>query len=141
MKKILVVIIASVLLLSVSCLPVLATTADSQASSIMSPMFTYIMSHTASMDIDDDGLASVTSIVNTYQDATIKITGTLQRYSGGTWTTVKSWTQTEYNTTFSSMDKTYYVTSGYNYRYKSATTVTVNGSNESSTVTTNSVYY
>ena len=140
MKKTL-VIIAVIILFAVTCIPALAAEDSSLDQNIIPMRFTYILTHAADIGIDGNGLASVTSDVETNQDATIKITGYLQRYSGGTWSNVRSWSQTEYSTDWSTMDKSYYVTSGYYYRYKSVTTVTVNGNNESSTVYTSSEYY
>ena len=45
-----------------------------------------------------------------------KVTVELQRYQNGSWTTIKTWT--DYGDAFATVDKDYYVTSGYYYRLK-----------------------
>ncbi len=65
--------------------------AAADANLIMKPMYVEIDSFTNSFDIDSSGLASVYSAVfSAHADNTVVLVY-LQRYTGGSWSTVTSW--------------------------------------------------
>ena len=95
------------------------------------------------MDINSSGRASMNSTIIAYSGTVdqVRMSNYLQRYLNGAWTTVNSWNQTTGGTS-ASWSKTYYVSSGYSYRlrtyfymYDGSTII------ESTSATSNSVYY
>jgi len=114
--------------------------ADPDSSSIGIRM-TYISSCSANLGISSGGTATVTSSVTGVTGVTsVKIVATLQRYSGGSWSAVQSWTQTATGR-FLSISKTKAVTSGYTYRVVSKVTAYNGSSSETTTVTSSQVSY
>ena len=78
-------------------------------------LMTYISSYDYNLSINSSGLASCGASVTAYPGTdSVKISMYLQRYDGG-WSTVQHWTK-EADGTYVSLVKSYYVTSGYNYR-------------------------
>lgn len=64
---------------------------------------------------------------------------TLQRYSNGSWSTVKSFSDTAYNTSLLTKSYNVKVTKGYYYRVKAACVAQKNGISESQIPITNGV--
>ena len=78
-------------------------------------LMTYISTYDYNLSINSSGLASLGASVSAYPGADkVKISMYLQRYDGG-WSTVQNWSK-EAASTYVSLVKSYYVTSGYNYR-------------------------
>ena len=78
-------------------------------------LMTYISTYDYNLSINSSGLASLGASVSAYPGTDkVKISMYLQRYDGG-WSTVQNWSK-EAAGTYVSLVKSYYVTSGYNYR-------------------------
>jgi hypothetical protein len=109
---------------------------------VMSPMFTYISSVDSNLSISSSGTATVSASIICYSSVdSTSVSSYLQRYSGGTWNTIKSWSGSDDDAT-ANMYGTYAVTSGYNYRVRSYFYAYVNGSVvESTSRTTGTLYY
>lgn len=71
---------------------------------------------------------------------TVKVNVTLQKLKNGSWCYVTERSHTEYNSTFSSVDDTISVDSGYYYRVVSVHSATKNGKTETGSATSSSVY-
>ena len=95
---------------------------------------------TASLTISSSGLASCSGTITlSYSSYSADMALDLQRYSGGSWHSVKSWSASD----VTSMHKSYYVTHGYSYRVVASATV-YNASGyyvESPSATSPTVYY
>lgn len=110
MKRIISILLLCALLFG-AVLPVSAAAIDPIA-----PQFKKIISTTISLEIDKKtGIASCYASCIAESDVTIKIIGTLQQYTNGSWTYVTSWTKTGTRTV--TLDKQYTVDSGYKYRF------------------------
>jgi hypothetical protein len=118
MKRILMVVLAAALL---ACVPGVALAgnriqADMSEDMIISPMFTYINDADCDLSISANGVASMDASIECGPSVNkIRIVPNLQRYSGGSWQTVESWSQYYYSNT-ADWSRTYNVTSGYTYR-------------------------
>ena len=78
--------------------------------------YTYIDDIKIGLNISSSGLATCTAILDGYSTVDkMRISAYLQRNVGGAWTTVQHWTQ-DYNTNYAVWARSYYVTSGYQYR-------------------------
>ena len=78
-------------------------------------LMTYISTYDYNLSINSSGLASLGASVSAYPGTDkVKISMYLQRYDGG-WSTVQNWSK-EAAGTYVSLVKSYYVSSGYNYR-------------------------
>lgn len=87
------------------------------------------------------------STVNMYGAATAYVTCdkimmklTLQRYSGGTWTNVKTYESTVYNESMLTRSYNVSVAGGYYYRVKGACQAQKGGTTESKTPTTDGIW-
>lgn len=119
---------------------ILTMTTGAFAGTAPQTRYTLIANASSSLSISGGGLASCTATVTGQAgvDST-RITGYLQRDTGSGWITVKSWTVTAAGRT-GYMYKTYYVASGYDYRFKAYCTVYDGGSSESVIVTSYDSY-
>lgn len=128
----------------ISAIPVYASSdfkVVEENANIIQPRFTNIAAFTNKFDISSGGKATITSSVTATNVDKIKINAYLQRYANGQWTTVKSWTTTEYGT-FAALGESYYVTSGYQYRMVSNAYVFLNNQLlESTTYTSGTKIY
>lgn len=78
-------------------------------------LMTYISTYDYNLSINSSGLASLGASMSAYPGTDkVKISMYLQRYNNG-WSTVQHWSK-EAAGTYVSLVKSYYVTSGYNYR-------------------------
>lgn len=94
---------------------------------IITPNFVSIMTFSNDFSLSSQGKASVTSYVTAIGVNKCSITVDLQRYVNGSWTTIKTWTETN-NNSYCSLGKSYYVASGYQYRMTAYASVYNNGS-------------
>ena len=97
--------------------------------------FTYIAEFGNTFYIQSNGLAVLDSTLETYSSNTLEVEVNLQRYSGGSWQSIKSWSGTS-RSTYCSVCNTWYVQSGYQYRMVSYGYVSVSGNLVESTVYT-----
>lgn len=91
---------------------------ESVDKGIIQPMFTTINLFQNNFDISTDGKATISSYLSASNVDQVKISGSLQQCKDGRWQTIKSWSSTQ-NATSSSLSQSYYVVSGYSYRYVS----------------------
>ena len=78
---------------------------------------TYIQQVSTKLTIAPNGLSRSTAKIYAYSGVdSVRISMYLQRYNNG-WETVKHWSQ-NFSGTIGSLNKTWYVTSGYNYRVR-----------------------
>lgn len=109
------------------------------AGTAPTPKYTLISSATSSLNISG-GLAECdASITGQVGVDSVKLTGYLQRYNGSSWVTLTSWTKSA-DGRFCSMGHTYYVSSGYQYRYRVYCTAYDGGSSETVVVTSYDTY-
>ena len=123
MKRRILALIALVLLMtSLLVLPANATETPSNENTTISPRYVNIALFTASINVNSSGKASCYSFVETANTShTIYLKIELQRYKDGYWSSIKSWTGS--GTGEVTMDKSWYVTSGYYYRTAATATV------------------
>ena len=139
-KKLICVFLCLMVLLAA---PVYATNDPSlDSNSTVGPLrTTYISSCSANLSISSSGTASVQSSITGVTGVTsVKIVASLQRYSGGAWTTLQSWTETAAGRTLT-LYKTRAVTSGYTYRVSSKVTAYNGSYYETATVISSQVSY
>lgn len=104
-------------------------------------LWTYICIVTNWMDINAYGQASMASTILAYDGVErVMMNNYLQRLVDGTWTTVKRWSNTYYDSEGSWM-QTWYVTSGYNYRLRTYFYAFDGLASESTTLNSGTVYY
>lgn len=109
MKRIFSLLLAIVLVFA-TMIPVAAT----ETENTISPRFTYIDRVSTGLAISSSGIASCTATGITFTASSAKLVCRLQQYKNGTWTTIKSWTDT--GTPSTSIANSYAVYSGYKYR-------------------------
>lgn len=93
---------------------------------VIRPNFTYIWIFQTGFDISSTGKASVNVYLTAQNVDSVKVEASLQQYKNGTWTTIKSWSNTETGTN-AGLAGTYYVTKGYSYRVVSCGSVFKSG--------------
>lgn len=140
MKRRILAFLSLVLILaSVLSLPVCA--ADNNDDEV-APLYVDIMGFAASINVNSSGKASCYSFVETANTSyTIYLSVSLQRYVDGGWSTVKNWSTS--GTGEATLDKSWYVTSGYYYHTAATATVyTSSGSFvEAVTIYSQNYYY
>lgn len=143
MKRRILAILSLVLILaSVLVMPASAADAPTAATAAVTPRYVNIMGFNASIGINSSGKASCYSFVETANSSyTVYLSVSLQRYVNGGWSTVKNWSTS--GTGEATLDKSWYVTSGYYYHTAATATVyTSSGSFvESQTIYSQSYYY
>ena len=113
---------------------------ETNDESIMPLRYSLIKSISASLVIDNN-IAYCTGRVTTQEVvASIKITMTLQKYSGGDWITYAQWSQTKYNTRDFMLQRNTPVDSGSYRLYVEATVTAYGGEEEEATAITNTEY-
>lgn len=92
-------------------------------SYVVTPFYKYISIVGASISISNTGRAVSSGYVHYIgdYDSTLKIE--LQRLSGTSWSTVKSWSKSFSGEDLHSLEEVYYVTSGHTYRVMTTATV------------------
>ena len=105
------------------------------------PLWTMINKVTNGLDISTNGNASMFSRISTYSEVdNIRISAHLQRYEGGSWITIKHWTQ-DYTGSSALWTKNWYVNKGYNYRLMTYFHVSKGTSEESTILISGTKYY
>ena len=134
MKRILSVICA-IVMLAVMAVPAFAAVPE---DTVVSPQYTYIKSNSVNLTINEStGVATCTSSCYATSGYTVSIECKLQRYTGTSWSTVKTWTTSANR--YASISQTWTVPSGYTYRvystfriYNSSGTLLETGTNSKS---------
>lgn len=70
--------------------------------------------------------------------SSVYVSASLQRYKGGAWVTIKSWSKTQ-NGSYVSLSESLYVSSGYTYRLVTNHTTYFSGESESVTLTSKTI--
>lgn len=140
-KRFLSAALGVLLLLTVSTPGALAMGETSAApESEMSVKYTYINQASTSLTISASGTATVYGYVQkTPAGKNIYLTSTLQRYSNGSWTDVKSWSKSSSSSSASILE-TYQVSSG-TYRVETYYYVSGDGGYESDEIFSKTVTY
>ncbi|MGM9614426.1 MAG: hypothetical protein ACI3W7_02700 [Oscillospiraceae bacterium] len=114
--------VIAMLLLMASFLAIPAAAAGEPTDSGISPYYNSLTTIMASISISDAGKAACNSYAKVNPTTnSVSLAMTLQRYTGGSWTYVTSWSTS--GTGSVSLDKSYYITHGYYYRVKGVATV------------------
>lgn len=113
-------IILSLVLITIICLltPIaFAAPSNSNTTGVIQPEWTYLSYVTNYFDIDASGKAIMDSQIQTYNGYAdnVKMNSYLQYYINGSWTTVKSWSQST-GGTYAFWSNSYYIYEGYYYR-------------------------
>lgn len=116
MKRFFSLILALVLILG-SAVPAFAA----ESESAVTPRYTYIASISAALEISSLGVANCGGSCFVPEADTVKFTCKLQRYEDSSWTTIKTWTDTDAPTC--GLSKYYAVHSGYTYRVRTTCSV------------------
>lgn len=108
---------------------------------VVTPMWTYIDSFYNYFGISDSGKATVEVMLDSVDADEIRLEAKLQQYKNGSWTTIKTWTNSrDWVTCY--ISENWYVASGYSYRLVSTGKVYKNGVMvEQTTYTSDSEYY
>ncbi|GEM_PF-397224 len=142
-KKLLSSMLILVIILSVGNVPVDAKqTKDSKKDKeIIQTRFAYIDLFQNSFDIEDNGKSSFSIILWARSVDEAKVYGYLQQYKDGKWKTIKTWSN-EANGTECYLSSSWYVASGYSYRFKSSAYLYVDGKYvESTSYTSGNIYH
>lgn len=136
MKRIFATILAIVMLAAMAVPAIAAVPEDT----VVSPQYTYIKSNSVNLTINEStGVATCTSSCYATSGYTISIECKLQRYTGTSWSTVKTWTVSANR--LATVNEEWTVSSGYTYRvystfriYNSSGTLLETGTNSKSYV-------
>ena len=117
MKNFFSAITATILLFSMCTIAFASGETEQESKSPYGVRYTYIINATAtSLGINSNGRATITNAVSCNSDVDkVTVSSYLQKYSNGTWTTVKHWTDTENDNRYAG-SHSYYVSSGNSYR-------------------------
>lgn len=111
MRRILTIVLVIVLLM-MSILPCFAT--ETEIPSV-SPRYTHIQYNVVNLDINTTtGIATCSASCFTMENYTVKVECKLQRYQGGFYSTIKTWTNS--GNQYASVYQNWAVYSGYQYR-------------------------
>lgn len=111
MKRIFTVMLA-IIMLMVSVLPCFAAEVNTP---VITPRYTHIHNNKVDLDINTTtGIANCYASCFTMGNYTVKVECKLQRYQGGFYSTIKTWTKT--GSQLASVDENWAVYSGYQYR-------------------------
>lgn len=111
MKRFFMVILTVVLMLSFPMQGMAAQVDDSTVS----PCYTYISTNKVGISINETtGVAECSAYCYTVGQYTVEVECRLQRYTGYSWSTIKTWSAS--NTRYASISGKWAVYSGYNYR-------------------------
>lgn len=102
----------AILMLAVMAVPASATASEDPG---VSPRYTYIKSNSVNLTIDQStGVATCTSTCYATSGYTVTIVCKLQRYTGTTWGTIKTWNTSADR--YANISETWPVSSGFTYR-------------------------
>lgn len=142
-KRLLSSMLILVIILSVGSIQVDAKqTKDSKKNEeIVQAKFAYIDLFQNSFDVEDNGKSSFSTILWARNVDEVKLYGYLQQYKDGKWKTIKTWS-IEANSTECYLSSSWYVASGYSYRFKSSAYLYVDGKYvESTSDTSRNIYH
>lgn len=91
---------------------------DEDDESGIMPYGTYLLEGKAGIKNAGNGKITASGYTSAHKSCSLKLAVTVQRYSGGTWNYVTSWTVTKASGTYLSSSKTMSVTKGYYYRVR-----------------------
>ena len=112
-----------------------------EVEALIQSKFTYIISFSNDFDITAGGQAQIASSIVASNVNQVGISARLQQYQSGSWHTIKSWFETK-NGTSCTLDESWYVTSGYQYRlYSTGFAYQSNQIVESGSYTSSAIYY
>lgn len=140
-KKLLSAALTALLVIS-ALTPTVSAAGDTNAApeSVVSVQYVYINQASTSLTISSSGTATVYGYVQkTPAGKNIYLTSTLQRYSNGSWTDVKSWSKSSTSSSASILE-TYQVSSG-TYRVETYYYVSGDGGYESDEIFSKTVTY
>lgn len=140
-KKLLSAALTALLVIS-ALTPTVSAAGDTNAApeSVVSVQYVYINQASTSLTISASGTATVYGYVQkTPAGKNIYLTSTLQRYSNGSWTDVKSWSKSSSSSSASILE-TYQVSSG-TYRVETYYYVSGDGGYESDEIFSKTVTY
>lgn len=112
MKKIMIIFIA-ILILAIPSFG--ENDLSKEEDLVVQPYFTNIYTFHTYFGIDGNGKAMIDSALDGHGGDNSRIRAKLQRYSEGSWTTLKTF-ETTSTTSNCTLSKSYYVTKGYAYR-------------------------
>lgn len=113
MKKVITLLLSIVLVFGVMAPAALAVSDDGSVQ----PRYFRIDTYTVDFDIDNSGKSSCyCKVMSGTSTDTVDLTMELQRYEDGDWETKKTWTGS--GTCIASLNKNWYVTSGYDYQLR-----------------------
>lgn len=140
-KKMLAIIIGGVVLSMGMTGYAKTVPAQSQEEAIR-PLMQYINSATVGLKITSSGEAQVRSYITGHSSLVtkVKMEVSLQQYKNSKWTTIDSWSQTDYDY-LGTLGETSQVTKGYKYRVVTKFTAYSGSSSETQTVTSSEVSY
>jgi hypothetical protein len=109
-----------VIVLSIGINPVEAkqTEEKNKDEEIVQVKFSYIDIFQNSFKIGDNGKSSFSTILSSRNVDEARLTGHLQQYKDGKWKTIKTWSN-DTNGTEAYLSGSWYISSGYSYRFKS----------------------
>ena len=111
MKRVFSWLLAIVLVLSLAS-PCLAVESEVDA---VSPRYTYISTNKVGLSINEtSGVAHCSAYCYTASYYTVEVQCKLQRYTGSSWVTLKTWSSS--GTRYTSVSEDWAVVSGYTYR-------------------------
>ena len=111
MRRVLTIMLVIALLIG-SVLPCLAADADTP---VVTPRYTHINNNKVNLTINETtGVATCYASCYAMGDYTVKVECKLQRYQGGFYSTIKTWTNS--GSEYASVYKNWAVYSGYQYR-------------------------
>lgn len=142
-KRLLSNMLILVIILSVGSIPVNAKQNEywQYDEEILQARFAYIDLFQNSFDIKDNGKSSFSTILWSRNVDEVKLYGYLQQYKDGKWKTIKTWSNLA-NGTECYLSGSWYVASGYSYRFKSYAYMYVDGNFvESTSYTSVNIYY
>lgn len=141
LKKRILLLTLTVLLLCSTIFPAFADSLDNAKESNIQPRWTEISQFNNSFNITSSGRADIKSTMSAFSVDFIMVRTNLQQFKNGSWTTIKTWTGTSEDV-ICSVAGSWYVQKGYAYRMKSTGTVFVNGQQvEQANYTSNIKYY
>jgi len=88
---------------------------DAHEQLVIQPYFTYIAIFQTGFNISSTGKATVDVYLTARNVDSVKVEASLQQYKNGSWTTIKSWSNTETGTN-AGVAGEYYIAHGYQYR-------------------------
>ncbi len=142
-KRLLSKVMILVIVVSVGAIPIEAKEImDKQKDEeIVQVRFSYINLFQNSFDIADNGKSSFSTILWSRNIDEVELYSHLQQYKDGEWKTIKTWSN-EANGTECYLSNSWYVASGYYYRFKASAYLYVDGKYvESTNYTSENIYH